>query len=533
MNRRDIDNQLELALAYHEQGLQLIPLPAGVKAAKRKWKHRLERPQTAGDVREMFGHQAVNTAIYSGPESGNFTTIDIDDPPLYSWACQNVRHFTDLVTRTLACKSGGRGGVHIGVKTERPLSNTHFNHPADPAKKGGDIIAAGGYALYPRSMVRGGAYQLLFDGFGGIVDLDIHDRALKDLIHVFNLREHVEPEPLPTRDTTTGIIYKDGKPYGLSLKAWNLLTKGDTAGRYATRSEADQAVIVSCVLRGWDLDTVRELFRRHSYQGGKYREKERHRDKYLAICYRNAEKYLSQNKAEIDTNIDRFHDLVNSWPWKGQGGRVDREITRALLEIARRRRSLDGFGASIRELGELAAIGTGPTHRALQRNPFITDSTTDGITCTFTLQAPYNTPCVKSVPVCKTQERTPTCVKSVPVLQSGNNTRADVFRWGGLGKAGADIYADLLQYGDSDIKTISERARVNIVTVYRKINDLERCGLVTVRKQGRQTILKAVQGADLDRAAEIIGTAGALKRQIERHDRERKAYQEYIKRVSH
>jgi hypothetical protein len=517
VNRRDIDNQLELALAYHEQGLQLIPLPAGVKAANKKWKHRLERPQTAGDVREMFGHQAVNTAIYSGPESGNFCTIDIDEPRLYSWACQNVRHFTDLVTRTLACKSGGRGGVHIGIKTEHPLTNTHFQNPQDPAKKGGDIIAAGGYALYPRSMVRGGAYQLLFDGFGGIVDLDIHDRTLKDLIHVFNLREHVEPEPLPTRDTTSGIIYKNGKPYGLSLKAWNLLTQGDTAGRYATRSEADQAVIVSCVLRGWDLETVRELFRRHSYQGGKYREKERHRDKYLAICYRNAEKYLSQNKAEIDTNIDRLTDLVHNWPWKGQGGRTDKDISLALLEIARRRRSLEGFGASIRELGELAGTSYKTAHRALQRNPFIIDSTTDGITCTFTVKVPNNTP----------------CVKSVSVLQSGNTTRADVFRWGGLGKAGADIYAALLQYGESDIMTLSQRARVAFRTVYNKINDLERAGLVTVRKQGRQTLLQAVQGADLDRAARIVGTAGALKRQIERHERERTAYRSYIKRIQH
>jgi hypothetical protein len=402
----DVFNQLELARKYHEIGLQLIPLPAGEKAARRKWKSGiLERPQTANDIDRMFGHQVVNTAIYSGPESGNFCTIDIDRPELWSWCIQNISHFTDIASRTLSCKSGGRGGVHIGIRTERPLTNTHFQHPVKPELKGGDIIARGGYALYPRSEIRGGEYQLLFDGFGGVIDLDITDPALKDLVTVFNLREYTEPEPLPARDNTSGIIYKNGKPYGLSNKMWNLLTVGDVTGRYPSRSELDQTVITSCVLRGWDLDTVKELYRRHSPADSKYQERKGHqRDRYLEVSYRNAEKYLAQNTAAIDRDIDQLHGLVNIFPWKGRGGRVDRDVTRALLEIARRRRSLDGFGASVRELAELTSTSEGTAHGAIYRNPFIIDTETNGITCTFTLKAPVQPHCVKNVQVCENRK---------------------------------------------------------------------------------------------------------------------------------
>jgi len=520
----DILNQLELARKYHELGLQLVPLPIGQKAARKSWKHTIEKPQTSADIIGFFGQEKKNTAIFSGPESGNFATIDIDRPDLFTWYCLNVKHFTDVASRTLSCKSGGRGGVHLGIRTETPLENAKFINPKKPNEKGGDLIARNGYALYPRSEVKGGEYEMLFDDFGGIIDLDIKDPALKDFVRCFNLRSYTEPEPLPDRTTTTGIIYKNGKPYGLSEKTWLLLTRGDTNGRYQTRSEAEQAVIFQCVLKGWDLDTVRELFRRHSPHGSKFREKltGRQGDKYLAICYRNAEKYLARNKAQIDRDIDQLHALVTSWPWKGQGGRVDRDITRALLEIARRRRSLEAFGASIRELGELSGVSVFTAHKALSRNPFIINSETNGITCTFTVQAP----CVKNVIVLQSEGSTGNEIQG-----KFNENSQDVFRWQGLGKAGADIYRALLQHGESDIKTLSQRAGVAFKTVYNKLNDLERCGLLTIKKQGRQTILKAVPGADLNAAAEIIGTAGALKRQIARHDRDRAQYRAYIERV--
>lgn len=115
----------------------------------------------------------------------------------------------------------------------------------------------------------------------------------------------------------------------------------------------------------------------------------------------------------------------------------------------------------------------------------------------------------------------------------------DVFRHRGLGKAGRDIYELLLNNKDGlDIKEISVNCnpRIHPATIYRKLDDLERSGLVTVHKIGRgrkkRVLLKAITGADLDRAAEIIGTAGTLRRQIERHERERQAYREYKRRLT-
>jgi len=509
----DIKNQYAMALKYHDQGLQLVSLPIGKKFARKNWKYIIEQPQTTDDIKNMFSQEKRNTAIYSGPESGNFVTIDIDRPDLFSWYSLNIRNFADIATRTLSCKSAGRGGVHLGIKTSELLTSTNFQDPRNPQQKGGDIIARGGYALYPRSELKGGHYEMLFDDFNGIIEIDITDPALKDFVNTFNLRQYIEPEPLPDTNNTTGIIYKNNKPYGLSMRAWVLLTQGDIDGRYSTPSESDQAVITECVLKGWSLETVKELFRRHGY-----REKHKRQD-YIEISYKSAERYLALNKNQIDQEIDQLYALVYTWPWKGQAGRTDRDVTQALLEIARRRRSLESFGASIREIGELSGISHFTAHKALSRIPFIYNADSNGITYTFSLKAPINTPCELNGIVLQSQN-----------IQDKN---ADVFRWSGLGKTGADIYRTLLENGESDIKTLTEKSKVAQRTIYNKLNDLERAGLVTIRKQGRQTLLKANPGADLEKAAEIIGTAGTLKNQINRHERERKAYQNYINKIKH
>jgi hypothetical protein len=129
------------------------------------------------------------------------------------------------------------------------------------------------------------------------------------------------------------------------------------------------------------------------------------------------------------------------------------------------------------------------------------------------------------------------------IMTGGNKfkslkTNLDIFRWAGLGKTGQDIYELLINNpGGLDVKTISVNCNPQIhpATIYRKIPNLERCGLITVEKTGKartkRVILRAVPGADLVKAARIIGTAGTLRRQIERHDRERRAYKAYIDRI--
>jgi len=116
----------------------------------------------------------------------------------------------------------------------------------------------------------------------------------------------------------------------------------------------------------------------------------------------------------------------------------------------------------------------------------------------------------------------------------------DCFRWAGLGKAARDLVELLMNNkGGLDVKTISVNCNpiIHPATIYRKIPDLERCGLVTAHKTGKgrrkRIFLKVVPHPDFIKAAEIIGTAGTLKRQIERHERERKLYRAYIDRVKH
>ena len=73
------------------------------------------------------------------------------------------------------------------------------------------------------------------------------------------------------------------------------------------------------------------------------------------------------------------------------------------------------------------------------------------------------------------------------------------------------------------VAEIVARSLVSEKTVYRKIEKMKQAGLVEVQGKGYKRRIRRVQGADLSKAAEIIGTAGAGDKQRARHKAERAA----------
>ena len=66
---------------------------------------------------------------------------------------------------------------------------------------------------------------------------------------------------------------------------------------------------------------------------------------------------------------------------------------------------------------------------------------------------------------------------------------------------------------------------INRRTIERKIPKMEAAGLIEIHGQLYNRLFRRIENADLDKAAEILGTAGTLKKQKEQHEREREAFE--------
>ncbi len=99
--------------------------------------------------------------------------------------------------------------------------------------------------------------------------------------------------------------------------------------QYASRSEAEQAVVLHAAWCGWDFAEVAALFERH--QPGHYASR-RDKERYLRTCWHKALGWLAGTPAR-DT-IAGLWRWAEARPWPGRGGGNDFLAYRALLRRA-------------------------------------------------------------------------------------------------------------------------------------------------------------------------------------------------------
>jgi hypothetical protein len=110
----------------------------------------------------------------------------------------------------------------------------------------------------------------------------------------------------------------------------------------------------------------------------------------------------------------------------------------------------------------------------------------------------------------------------------------DAFRPGGLGKTAGDVWA-ALQEGPCTARELAEATGRRPRTVWAALRRLARVvdsgtGEIVARlveSDGDQW--RALPGADLDRVARVLGTAGKGKAQREAHRRERTAHRRMLR----
>jgi DNA-binding transcriptional regulator GbsR (MarR family) len=93
----------------------------------------------------------------------------------------------------------------------------------------------------------------------------------------------------------------------------------------------------------------------------------------------------------------------------------------------------------------------------------------------------------------------------------------DAFRWGGLGKTGADIYFALKARDQASVAELAEATGRARATVCRKLKLMESLCMVEHLEKGEWRAIDV----ELDSVAKALGTAGQSERQHERHVQDR------------
>ncbi len=489
--------QLQTAIKYREAGLQSFALPSGSKRPAGPWKAFTEKPNTEAQLIELFSTPS-NIAVVAGAISGDLAILDFDSMAAFE---RHRRDLTPILNIAPVSRTGR--GVHVWIRV--PFT-PRTSKPAPDI----DVKGQGGYIVAPNSLHPSGVQYEFWDPFTAPPLID--PAAIPFPILPWIPEQTREDRPRQTRNEGEGVYIEAPKPYGIPAKLWACL-RGDLAG-YATRSEADQALIVWALNNRWTLDEIESLYFMHAAPGTKFREKAANpatARKYIETSYENARLYLAENRRHVDRELDRFSALAE---FGGRTKYTDTAVYSAIITIARRSGKLEKIGASVREIAQLAGVEHMTARRSLHRIPWIRkDSPGEGEQATgYKLLSP---PSLKATTV-------KDCIHGVttpPRLRTG-----DIWTRGGLGVPGRLIFDAL---GDTP-KTAAQLGKdtgVGLRTVFRKLAQLGNLGAAIPAAGGwtRGTL-------DEQAAAESLGVAGTLERRKAQHERDRRIYRAYLEK---
>jgi hypothetical protein len=310
-------SQLDRALEYRKNGMEILPLLPNSKKPLIQWKGT--PPLTASEIKNFFGDSQNNIGIFCGQKSNNLLVIDFDSRRAFD---EYREDFSYILNRTLATRT--RRGRHIFTRTPEPV----FCNPYQTIRE--VDLKIGGYVVAPESQIDGFQYEFFNNA------------------QIYKLKS-LDELPFPRRKSTTDFSQKtiaSIKPYGLPWNLFNIL-KGETE-RYQTRSHAEQALLTYCINQGWNFEQVLTLFLIHAI-GDTHFNQHPEPTKYLYASYQNAVDYLLNNRRDIDVRIDNLYQWANSQEWHGRQGDYDRAVFLAFLQIAKRTGKME-IGAALREI---------------------------------------------------------------------------------------------------------------------------------------------------------------------------------------
>ncbi len=403
--------------------------------------------------------------------------------------------------------ASGIGRHFYGIMNESPKQNIYL---IDESIGSGEIrCGIGSYVVAPPSRVENGSsYQFINGDFANIPILDL---------------DFVIGKIAKKKAAETSVVFRESRRRlerpKLTPRAQRLLTKPFKKGEYKTRSEAEFALIISLINRGFSYEEIKQHFIKSKFPGKFARRY--HRNKITAL--RNLEKEYKRalNRARNHESEGRIRGrnayfwAVNR-PWEGRTGSSDRTVFIALANIAFRSGKIK-FGASSREVGELSGVNKNTASKALKR---LFDA---GFIKCSKLTIPYIYWFTSLVVQSNTFFLLPPPVGECMKLENH-----DSFRWGALNKSGYEIYFNLSQkpMTVNELVEVTGRCKrtieIKLKKMNRTINPLTREVFSMVEKV--DNVWHLCDDIDLNEIAKILGSFSALAWQKLQHQKDRESY---------
>ena len=490
----------KILTTYREHQIDVIPLYFGTK-----------KPFSPGwqevDIVKQWAHapQNANIGLRTGG-AAQIGVIDCDDKNRIGSFDNVTLILTGYgVTNYPVVRTASGSGRHIILKLS-VLAPGNFRNLRREVGAGELRYGPGAYVVAPPSVVNGQEYQMISG------DLDhipvMHPKDLNAIAPIY--QDHVQPVSPQSPQSTV-------QRCSLSPLAQQLLA-GHIIGDYVSPSDAEQALVTSLVNSGYGFEQVLALFMTNPC-GCKfarlYARNPQQANNYLRLSYDRA---LSWVQEHISVGRQLAMSAINwaltiSWP--GRTGATDQAVYLAHANIAYRSGKIY-YSASVRELGESSGVHRETSYIATKRLisngliQIVQLGTGDNATIYTLGHSDY----LRTLP------------PPPPTVSVCTEFGEDAFRWGGLGKSAAEIWL-VLQHGPMTVAELVEltgRSRATVRRALERMSDM--VGIVDCL-DGKWQIRS---GAELARAAEILGTAGMSTRQRQQHDRERIDYALHTRR---
>ncbi|SRR6266545_436823 len=479
----DLHGLQAIAAEYASHGLAVIPgLPMSKEPAV-PWRAFQREAPTRPEREAMFSVEyKLNLGVICGAVSQNLVVLD----------AETEKAFAETIHR---CESAGFGDTWI-VKTRRGGHVYFFlSQPVKPMKDADvEVRAQGQFVLMPPSTHPTGARYEFTRRPASIAQVPTLDALDWLKLEPAALRNHHKQLP---------------------RNAWRLL-QGEIPDRYASRSEAEQAIITGLVNAGFSFDEISRVFQSYP-AAGKYSEIRR-RDSGLAVrwlrsCFENARTFCLQESPSRGLAREALSQAT-ARAWPGRTGSTDRAVYLAHASLAYRSGRVT-YHASARNLAELAGCERRTASIATRR---LSSAGLLQLTRRSSFQSANRYQLGR--PTGKVSDLVPlTTTTCGGVGQTSSFRLPDAFRPRGLGRSAYEVLS-VLQNEPLTAKVIAEKTGRHIQTVRKALAKMR--DLRLVEKQGRFWLgCGAINDLDLEALAKDVGSYGAGERQREKHLAER------------
>ena len=487
---------LEFKNQYEELGLQPIPLSPNSKEPipGHSWKGKdiWNYVEESSNIGLVCGGNAKLAVIdcdnKSNPDTftrinGYLASLGVSNYPLIKTASQISRHIY------LKLSSIPEGGYNL-IKPEIGSGEIRYS--------------TGCYVVAPPSVINNDCQYELLRG----------NIAERPLVSWNDLEPIISTTSFSKINGQVSIFEK------ISRNTKNLLY-GKSIEGYQSRSEAEQAIILSCLNSGLGFKEILNLFMQYPV-AGKFKEKYSRNPQngiaYLQRSYQSAKEYAEKNNSEGRQEAINASNWVHSRSWEGRTGSHDRSVMHAHIQIQYSCGKTE-YQASIRELAQKSGkciSSVSNANKRLEEQGFIekVKESTCLLATIYRLGQTCTLPQYKTVRECST-------------LSSH-----DVFRWGGLGKSGLQTWEAILE-SPKTIEELEEATGKCRKTIKRKLEKMSnlidmRTGEIVSMVDFDGDKYSPVNNIDLDYIAKLLGTKGMGERQKARHDKERMEHKAFI-----